>query len=82
MKERILWLDNLKGVLIFLVVLGHCLQFTSQNPDSDLLFNFIYLFHMPLFMFLSGYACFKLDLEYNKETIRTVNYTFFIIQCD
>ena len=65
MKERVLWLDNLKGVLIFLVVLGHCIQFTSPDPDTNLLFNFIYSFHMPLFMFLSGYACYKSDVKFS-----------------
>lgn len=65
MKERIIWLDNLKGTLIFLVVLGHCIQFSSPNPDKDVLFNFIYSFHMPLFMCLSGFACYKQNLKWN-----------------
>jgi fucose 4-O-acetylase-like acetyltransferase len=72
MTGRILWLDNLKGVLIFLVVLGHCIQFTSQDPDSDRLYNFIYSFHMPLFMFLSGYACYKSDISFNIISRRFV----------
>jgi fucose 4-O-acetylase-like acetyltransferase len=40
-----------KGIGIFLVVLGHC---TGTN-QTQYIFNFIYLFHMPLFFFLSGY---------------------------
>lgn len=65
MKERIIWLDNIKGLLIFLVVLGHCLQFSNSEPDSCLLYNFIYSFHMPLFMCLSGYACYKKEVNWN-----------------
>ncbi len=42
--ERI---DILKGIAIFLVVLGHI-----NAPEK--LTDFIYSFHMPLFMFLSG----------------------------
>ncbi len=40
-------MDFLKGIGIIYVVLGH----TLVNP----LHNFIYLFHMPLFYFISGY---------------------------
>lgn len=63
--NRIIWLDNLKGVLILLVVLGHAIQ--AINPVSfqqDPLFLFIYSFHMPLFMFVSGYACSRAKVEW------------------
>lgn len=50
-------LDIFKGVLIFLVVLGHFLLPIKER--EYLLFNklffFIYSFHMPAFIFLSGY---------------------------
>ena len=56
--------DLLKGFGIILVVLGHCIQVgsgTSFNADSlyfsDKLYQFIYSFHMPLFMMVSGYLC-------------------------
>lgn len=48
---RILYLDVLKGLAAFLVVLGHLV--TSKEEYSRL-YNFIYSFHMPLFMFLAG----------------------------
>ena len=35
MKERIIWLDNLKGFLIFIVVLGHTILFTNNEGDSN-----------------------------------------------
>lgn len=51
--------DFLKGIAIFLVVFGHAIQFLS-GPDYMFLTHFteksIYLVHMPLFMFLSGYV--------------------------
>lgn len=51
--------DFLKGVAIFLVVFGHAIQFLS-GPDYMFLTHCteksIYLVHMPLFMFLSGYV--------------------------
>ena len=60
-KERIEWLDYLKSFTCFLVVLGHLMQ-SLQKAKIDNLENvtsfivwFIYLFHMPLFMCMSGF---------------------------
>ena len=44
---RLFWLDNLKGIGIFLVMFGHTI------PDSHLK-QYIYSFHVPLFFFISG----------------------------
>lgn len=56
MVKRIEYIDNLKCFAIFLVVLGHAVQIIwSDWQGSDIpLYVFIYSFHMPLFMFLSG----------------------------
>ena len=48
-------IDALKGVAIILVVLGHSVQINNPNFDNNLLFRVIYSFHMPMFMFLSGF---------------------------
>lgn len=55
-RERVLYIDYLKGFAILLVVLGHTIQFLNcpENYDNNLLFRFICSFHMPLFMMLSG----------------------------
>lgn len=51
--KRIAFIDQLKGIAIFLVVLGHLV---GHNAGRDnFLWTFIYSFHMPLFMFISGY---------------------------
>lgn len=44
-----------------LVVLGHCVQFDGgdSNYQHNLLFRFIYSFHMPLFFTISGYLTYK-----------------------
>lgn len=50
------YFDNLKSLLIFSVVIGHLLP--SFKGDIDFLetsYLFIYLFHMPLFVLISGY---------------------------
>lgn len=55
MKKRIYRYDNVKALLIFLVVLGH--MTTDYVSDSHLVrwtTLWIYSFHMPAFIFLSG----------------------------
>lgn len=59
---RILYIDLLKGFLIITVVLGHAVQFTVRDFDHNLLFRFIYSFHMPLFIFLSGFVGYRVKL--------------------
>ena len=55
--NRDLKLDNLRGLAIFLVVLGHFIQETSFSGlfSYQFIYTFIYLFHMPVMIFVSGY---------------------------
>lgn len=50
--NRLEWIDWMKAIGIYLVVLGH---FDSYGND------FIYAFHMPLFFIISGFLCKKED---------------------
>nr|WP_280579523.1 acyltransferase family protein [Clostridium perfringens] len=55
-QDRNYLIDNSKGLLIFLVVLGHSLEFIRKDYEvARLLYVFIYEFHMPVFVFISGY---------------------------
>ena len=59
--HRVTYLDYSRGILICLVTVGHSLQhlvLQDQNFYSDGMFKFIYMFHMPLFMVISGYVAF------------------------
>lgn len=58
MKERIAYIDRLKGFAILLVVIGHVIQFLycPDKFDDNAVFRFIYSFHMPLFFVLSGWV--------------------------
>ena len=48
-------IDNVKGVLIVLVVLGHTVgQMTGSHPAAGTLYAWIYQFHMPAFALLCG----------------------------
>ncbi|MDE6220607.1 MAG: acyltransferase family protein, partial [Lachnospiraceae bacterium] len=61
-RQRDVLPDVLKGFGIVMVVLGHCIQSGSglaylENACyfEDRWYQFIYSFHMPLFMIISGY---------------------------
>ncbi|MCM3187502.1 acyltransferase family protein [Bacillus subtilis] len=61
MLEKDLKLSNAKGLLIFLVVFGHLIELHKQNYYE--IFVFIYCFHMPLFIFISGYLAKRIKLS-------------------
>lgn len=48
-------LDSIKGFLIILVVLGHLIGECGTGVISGKVWTFIYTFHMPLFVLVSGY---------------------------
>lgn len=63
MKERILWIDFLKVVAMFLVLWGHSLMHYGLPDEMHYALGcagWIYTFHMPLFMVLSGFVSAKL----------------------
>ena len=54
-KHRIYLWDNLKFFLITMVVIGHCIDmFSGESRICQSIFLFVYSFHMPLFLFISG----------------------------
>lgn len=57
MKHREHWLDVVKGITIILVVVGHVIgiyELDTMALPFMAIRTFIYSFHMPLFMFISG----------------------------
>lgn len=56
MGKRQVYFDVVKLFAIFIVLWGHCVQFMGGGDFwSNPVFDFIYSFHMPLFMVISGY---------------------------
>lgn len=55
LTERKYYFDNLKGILILLVVFTHCLYDFQSSARIHLIIQTIYVFHMPAFIFVSGY---------------------------
>ena len=78
MKKRIYEYDNLKAILIFLVVLGHLLiSFTHETSETArIISSFIYSFHMPLFFIISGYFSSK---KLDKTSILKLLLIFLIM---
>ncbi len=55
-KVRDAWFDNMKGVLMIMVVIGHLIASLVNKFDTyGFVSNFIYSFHMPAFAIISGY---------------------------
>lgn len=56
---RIKWIDQYKGFLGLLVVIGHAIEWSQLSNNIqffELLFFIIYTFHMPAFFVLSGFV--------------------------
>ncbi len=54
-KTRDYSLDNIRFFLIFTVVFAHLLEVFGTFSGSVYIYRFIYIFHMPVFIFLFGY---------------------------
>ena len=74
MKQRILYIDRIKGLAIILVVVGHLYTF-SEATDGNLVNKFIGSFHMALFMFVSGFVAYILPppLDYRSLLTKLLN---------
>lgn len=69
--KHIKWIDILKGIGIILVVFGHV-------HSNDIIYNWIYSFHMPLFFFAGGCVYKKKDvLEDIKRRLNTIVIPYF-----
>lgn len=69
-KNREYLFDNLKAILIILVVWGHLLA--SMRAESDVIkgiYFFIFFFHMPAMVFISGYFSKNLDKIRNNAVV-------------
>ena len=55
--QRIGYLDMVRGFATFLVIWGHAIQYGGSEADffENKLFIYIYSFHMPVFLLISGF---------------------------
>lgn len=80
MQKRNSLLDYDKGILIFLVTVGHVIQgFLIGGAWSDFYLNklymFIYSFHMPAFMMISGFLFYN---SYHRRNVKEILKNKFI----
>lgn len=70
-KKRIYTFDNCKFFLILFVVVGHILEATDFQSSrfSKTIVTMIYSFHMPLFVFISGYFS---KTKYSKKMLMDI----------
>ena len=55
-KQRLLYIDQLRGLVMLMVVLVHLSgQATVHQPEIESLMSVLGNFRMPLFFFVSGY---------------------------
>ncbi|WP_195263215.1 MULTISPECIES: acyltransferase family protein [unclassified Clostridium] len=78
LKTRNYLLDNLKVILIFFVVFGHVIEYyIKDNSTLRTIYIFIYIFHMPLFIFISGYLS-KNFYRMKRKAIRNLLIPYII----
>ena len=74
MKRSAYW-DSLKFILISLVVYTHTISpFRVDSQFNTAIYNFVYLFHMPLFVFISG------RFSHINEKKRFINRTLKLVE--
>lgn len=70
------WLDNVKMVLVTLVVVGHAIGLVEATAGSHWVYDFIYLWHIPAFVFVSGYL--SKSFEWDRRRMKSLVYTLAI----
>lgn len=76
--NRSAYWDNMKGVLMLLVVFAHILfQLQDYSDTINSTVDYIYMFHMPAFVFISGFFG-KSERSHSFESIIKLVFLFFI----
>ena len=70
------WLDNVKMVLVTLVVIGHAIGLVEATQGSHWVYDFIYLWHIPAFVFVSGYL--SKSFEWDRRRMKSLLYTLAV----
>jgi fucose 4-O-acetylase-like acetyltransferase len=77
------WLDNAKMALVTLVVLGHAWTLLPQTGVNEVLYDALYAWHIPAFVFVTGYLSrsFAYTPERMWQLVRTVLVPYLIFEC-
>ncbi len=74
--DRINRFDNLKGFAIILIVIGH-LIYLKNTHEINLIRNFLYIIHLPIFFFVSGYFS-KIDKDQPVKSFKRLMIPFLL----
>lgn len=67
-KQRLEWLDALRGFTMFMVVTNHIYGFGfDTNTKYSMFMSVCLLFRMPLFFFISGFLAYKASFSWNMR---------------
>ncbi|TXL58037.1 acyltransferase family protein [Aeromicrobium terrae] len=81
-KERVAYLDNARYWVMLLVVIGHSLtQFTDMDSARGV-YVWIYAFHMPFFVLISGYTARRYmgDARQVRRIVSTLVVPYLIVE--
>lgn len=69
-KQRLEWLDAMRGFTMILVVANHVSQLAfHESPHHSTALQFLVLFRMPLFFFISGFLAHKASFCWDFRTL-------------
>lgn len=71
-NQEKMYINVVKGIAVVLMLWGHCLQYGSEGAFDVFhhpIYQWIYSFHMPLFMLISGYLFYY---SYQKRELKTL----------
>lgn len=73
-KQRDDQMDNIRAILIFCVVTGHVISNFGETTGTDAVYKIIFSFHMPAFLFVSGYFA-----RYNPKKLFASLFPLYVI---
>lgn len=82
LKERIAYLDNARYWVMLLVVVGHSLTEFVQLDAARGIYTWIYSFHMPFFIIISGYTArrFVGDFRQIRRIVSTLIVPYLLVE--
>jgi fucose 4-O-acetylase-like acetyltransferase len=81
-KERVAYLDNARYWVMLLVVIGHSLTQFGTMDSARAVYVWIYAFHMPFFILISGYTArrFMGDARQVRRIVSTLVVPYLIVE--
>ncbi|WP_051247949.1 acyltransferase family protein [Nocardioides halotolerans] len=82
-KTRDPWWDNAKMALVLLVVVGHAWTLLPHSALNDHLYDFLYAWHVPAFVFVTGYLSRSFTYEPRRlwQLVRTLVVPYVLFEC-